>query len=94
MVGSDDLGLATALNDLALVMERQSKRDEVEALYRESLAIRRKRLGNDSPSVAQSLNNIALLYVVPKESGSSGAAASRGPRDQSQGIWRSASRGD
>ena len=39
----------------------QGKYDEAEPLYRESLDIRRKVYGNDHPSVATGLNNLALL---------------------------------
>ncbi len=36
-------------------------------LYRRSLAIREKALGPDHPDVAQSLNNLALLYYHQEE---------------------------
>jgi len=35
---------------------------EAEPLYKRSLAIREKALGPDHPDVAQSLNNLAVLY--------------------------------
>ena len=41
-------------------------RGEREAL-RQSMAIRRKRLGNEHPVVAQSLNNIGMLYVRQRQ---------------------------
>ena len=68
VVGSDDLELANALNDLALVLERQSKREEVEALYRESLAIRRERLGQRQSVRRPEPQQHRLALCRPKES--------------------------
>ena len=39
----------------------QGKLDEAKPLYKESLAIRKKVLGEEHPDVAQSLNNLAQL---------------------------------
>ena len=39
----------------------QGKYDEAEPLYKESLAIRKKVLGDEHPDVAESLNNLAGL---------------------------------
>ena len=45
----------------------QGKYDEAEPLYKEALAIRKKVFGDEHPSVAESLNNLAgLLYSQGK----------------------------
>ena len=62
VLGPDHPGVATSLNNLALLYEAQGKYGEAEPLYKRSLAIREKVLGPDHPGVATSLNNLALLY--------------------------------
>jgi tetratricopeptide (TPR) repeat protein len=69
--------VAASLNNLAELLRAQGKYDEAEPLYQQSLAIRRKVctihlaasscdhsckvLGEEHPSVAKSLNNLAGL---------------------------------
>ncbi len=52
---------ATLINNLGLVVNFQGRQAEAEALYRESLAIRRRILDADHPDLAQSLTNLGLL---------------------------------
>ena len=54
--------MATALNNLAELYRRQGKYVEAEPLYKRALVIREKALGPNHPDVAQSLNNLALVY--------------------------------
>ena len=49
------------MNVLPSLLHFQGKLDEAEPLYRRSLAMREKALGQDHPDVATSLNNIAAL---------------------------------
>lgn len=42
---------------------RQAKYEQAEALYKESLEIRQKTLGNDHVEVARSLHELAELYL-------------------------------
>ncbi|MBU7581466.1 MAG: tetratricopeptide repeat protein, partial [Nostoc sp. TH1S01] len=54
--------LATSLNNLASLYESQGRYSEAEPLYIQALALYSKLLGEEHPSVAQSLNNLAGLY--------------------------------
>jgi tetratricopeptide (TPR) repeat protein len=56
------LGLASALNSLAIALQYQNRFAEAEPLYVRALAIRQKALGPEHPYVATSLNNLAALY--------------------------------
>ncbi len=60
--GPQDPGLATSLNDLAVVFQTQGKYADAEPLHKRSLAIREKVLRLEHPDVAQSLNSLAALY--------------------------------
>ena len=53
---------ATELNDLAELYNKQGKWNQAEPLYKESLAIRKKVLGNEHADVANSLYNLAELH--------------------------------
>ncbi len=59
---SDELAEAERLNEQAVQLYKQGKYDEAIPLAEQALAIRRKVLGQDHPSVATSLNNLAALY--------------------------------
>jgi serine/threonine protein kinase/tetratricopeptide (TPR) repeat protein len=54
-------GLGDALHPLALTLWHESKLPEAESCQRESLAIRRKLLGDESREAAQSLADLALV---------------------------------
>jgi tetratricopeptide (TPR) repeat protein len=76
-LGEEHPDVAASLNNLAVLLDTQGKYDEVEPLYQQSLAIRRKVcaihfaapprdhsckvLGEEHPHVAISLNNLAVL---------------------------------
>ena len=53
--------MLTAPDIIVFAFFWQGKYDEAEPLHKESLAIRKKALGEEHPDVAQSLNNLALL---------------------------------
>jgi tetratricopeptide (TPR) repeat protein len=61
-LGPDHPDVAVALNDLALLYERQGRYADAEPLYKRALAINEKGLGPDHPVVATYLNNLAELY--------------------------------
>jgi tetratricopeptide (TPR) repeat protein/CHAT domain-containing protein len=54
--------LATAMNNLAVLMRAQGKLAEAESLYKEALAIHQQLFKGHHPDVAASLNNLAGLY--------------------------------
>ena len=56
--------LATALNNLALLLQVTSRLAEAEPLLRRALAIAERSFGPDHPTVAIYLNNLALLLQV------------------------------
>jgi tetratricopeptide (TPR) repeat protein len=60
--GNEDPQFAFSLNQLAILYNSQGKYNEAEPLYRRSLSIREKQLGENHPDFAQSLNNLADLY--------------------------------
>ncbi len=53
---------ARLLNQTGSYLRQRARFSAVEPLYQRALAIREKALGPDDPNVAQSLNNLALLY--------------------------------
>ncbi len=56
-------GCSSYLNSVAGVYFKQGRYAEAEPLVKRSLAIREKALGPEHPDVAQSLNNLAVVYV-------------------------------
>ena len=50
--------MAISLNNLALLYFYQDRFDEVEPIYKRSLAIREQALGEEHPDVAESLKNL------------------------------------
>ena len=58
---------------------------DAEPLLEQSLAIRKKALGPEHPDVAESLNNLALLYQCPRPLRQGRAALSAVARDQEEG---------
>ena len=52
---------ATALNELAQLLQDQGKLDEAAPLMRQALAIFKKVHGEEHPNVANTLHNLALL---------------------------------
>ena len=57
----NDSSIATALNNLARLLEAKGHYDGAEPMYREALEIQKKTLGDSHPHVATTLNNLALL---------------------------------
>jgi len=53
--------IETSLNDLAYVLRDRGKLAEAEALQREVLELRRKRLGSEHPEVAVALDSLGLV---------------------------------
>jgi tetratricopeptide (TPR) repeat protein len=49
------------MNNLALLLDRQGKYEEAEAMHRQTLATREKGLGHEHPDTLTSMNNLALL---------------------------------
>jgi CHAT domain-containing protein/Tfp pilus assembly protein PilF len=65
-LGPDHPDLLACLNPLAeLLFEARGQRDLAEALYKRALAIGEKAFGPDDPRVANSLSNMAYLYIRP-----------------------------
>jgi tetratricopeptide (TPR) repeat protein/CHAT domain-containing protein len=60
-LGRDHPGVATSLNNLALLLRAQGQYAPAEALYKRSLAIKEKALGPNHPDTASILNNLAGL---------------------------------
>ena len=56
--------VASALNNLAELTNKQARYAEAEPLYRRALAIRQKALRPDDPDVATSYNNLAGFYAL------------------------------
>jgi tetratricopeptide (TPR) repeat protein len=50
------------LNNLAVVLAREAKYGQAEALYKQSLSINERQLGPEHPDVAANLENLADLY--------------------------------
>jgi tetratricopeptide (TPR) repeat protein len=60
--GAKSRETAAALNDLGVVLWKQSNLAEAERVHREALGIRRALFGNEHADVATSLNNLATVY--------------------------------
>jgi serine/threonine protein kinase/Flp pilus assembly protein TadD len=62
-LADDELAVSESLNDLAMTLQRKAN-DHAGArpLLEESLSIRTRRLGERHRDIAQSLNNLAMLY--------------------------------
>ena len=61
-VGLESPEIASALNNLAALYQRQERYAEAEPLFKRALAIRERSLGPGHPDIAQSLNNLATHY--------------------------------
>jgi tetratricopeptide (TPR) repeat protein len=62
--GKEDEKLALALNELAVVHVNQGRYEEAETLYKRSLKISEKALGEGHVEVATILNNLSALYQI------------------------------
>ena len=61
ILGLEHPVIASNLNNLASVIDRQKRYAEAEELHRKALAMRQKLLGPEHPDVAISLNNLASV---------------------------------
>ncbi|GAB4468194.1 MAG: hypothetical protein OHK0037_25540 [Elainellaceae cyanobacterium] len=59
---ADSLDLASSLDRLATIYQKQGRYAEAEPLFRRVLQLREQHLGPAHPEVATALNNLALLY--------------------------------
>jgi tetratricopeptide (TPR) repeat protein len=62
LLGPEDPGTATSLNNLARLYEKMGDYVRAEPLYQQALQIRKKVLGEEHPDTATSLDNLAGLY--------------------------------
>ncbi len=56
--------MAATLHNLAAVLVERGRHREAERYYRRALAIQRRLLGNDSPDVALTANNLGRLLAT------------------------------
>jgi len=62
--GTEDLRVADAANDLAVVYATAGKNTEAELLFNRALAIGEKGLGTDHPGVGATVQNLGILYAT------------------------------
>jgi len=62
--GLDDLRVADAANDLAVVYANSGRPLEAELLFNRALAIGEKGLGADHPGVGATIQNLGILYAT------------------------------
>jgi tetratricopeptide (TPR) repeat protein len=65
--GPDDLRVANAANDLAVVYARAGKPVEAELLFQRALVIGEKGLGVDHPEVGATIQNLGILYATQQK---------------------------
>jgi tetratricopeptide (TPR) repeat protein len=63
----DHPDIATSINNLAALYEKQRRYKEAEVMYVEALAMQRRALPEDHPDIAISLWNLALMYETMKQ---------------------------
>jgi eukaryotic-like serine/threonine-protein kinase len=63
VLGPENVDVALALNDLALIRAARGDLKEAEALYREALPLHRKALGEDHPEVAVTMENLGGVVM-------------------------------
>jgi tetratricopeptide (TPR) repeat protein len=76
-VGPDDLGVASTLNNLAVLYQEQGRNADAEPLHKRALEIREKALGPDHPYVLASVTNLAELYRMLGRQADADAMAKR-----------------
>src|SRR4029078_11830137 len=62
--GLEDLRVADAANDLAVVYANSGKPQEAELLFSRALAIGENGLGVDDPGVGATVQNLGILYAT------------------------------
>lgn len=60
--GDDHPDVAVMLGNLAMMLKTTGRHDEAEPMYLKVLELQKKQLG-DSPAVANTMNNVGMLYV-------------------------------
>jgi CHAT domain-containing protein/Tfp pilus assembly protein PilF len=60
--GATDPNVATALNNLGLLYEKQSQYSDAEPLFKRAVSIREKAFGPEDPQVARSLSMLAQVF--------------------------------
>ncbi len=65
--GADDLRVADAANDLAVVYASAGKTTEAELLFHRALVIGEKGLGADHPGVGATVQNLGILYATQQK---------------------------
>jgi hypothetical protein len=60
VLGAEHSDTLTSVGNLGLVLERQGKYEEAEAMHRRALEVVEKVLGRDHPSTLISIGNLAL----------------------------------
>ena len=59
VLGREHPDTLTSMNNLALVLNRQGKYEEAEAMHRQTLAMYEKVLGREHPDTLSSMNTLA-----------------------------------
>lgn len=67
--GADDLRVADAANDLAVLYAAAGKTTEAELLFHRALVIGEKGLGADHPGVGATIQNLGILYATQQKYG-------------------------
>jgi len=65
--GTEDLRVADAANDLAVVYATSGKTTEAELLFHRALIIGEKGLGVDHPGVGATMQNLGILYATQQK---------------------------
>jgi tetratricopeptide (TPR) repeat protein len=65
--GTEDLRVADAANDLAVVYATAGKTTEAELLFHRALTIGEKGLGVDHPGVGATIQNLGILYATQQK---------------------------
>lgn len=65
--GSEDLRVADAANDLAVVYATAGRTTEAELLFTRALMIGEKGLGTDHPGVGATVQNLGILYATQQK---------------------------
>src|SRR3989442_1137556 len=82
--------LADGIVSLAQLYVAQGKPKAAERLLKRALAIQERNLGPGHPAVADSLNNLAILYHGQKKYTRGRWRSGRNPSDRNPRTWRKA----
>ena len=59
MLGEENPSILASMNNLALLLNKQGKYEEAEAMHRQKLGLSEKVLGKEHPNTLTSMNNLA-----------------------------------